>query len=113
MLVEGVAAVASVGAGVVGFGRVGDVVAPRHAGRRDGGAAGAVALHRLLLAMPALGDPGGLVGSLGQLDVGGRPALLELHARVAVAIRLVGGALPTPAGADGAALPPGFGQRVV
>src|SRR5690348_1572309 len=93
--------------------RVGDVIAFGHAGRRDRCAAGAVSLRRALRRGASLGRARRLVGGVRELLVGRGPALLELDARRGMAVRLVRGALPTPAGADRAALPPGFGERVL
>src|SRR4051812_1774072 len=108
MSVEGASpAVRAGGSGLCGG--IGDVIALRHAGRRDRRATGAIAFRRLLGGGASFGDPAGVVGGLLDLDVGGGPALLELHARRRMAVDFVRPALAPASGADGTTFPPRFG----
>src|SRR4029079_18324690 len=67
----------------------------------------------LLRRGPTLGEARRLVGRLLELALRLPPPLLELDARIRVAIRLVGRALAATPRADRAALPARLGERVV
>src|SRR3954469_5348225 len=92
---------------------LGDVVGlrdPRGGHRRT---AGVVALGGSLGGGPPFGDPRRLVGGLLHLLIGRGPALLELDARRRMPVRLVRGALATPAGADRPSFPARLGECVL
>src|SRR5258705_7891787 len=92
---------------------IGDVVGLRDAGRSDRRAAGAVALVAALGRRAPRAAARRLVRRVLDLLIGAGPALVELDARGGVAVRLVRGALPTPAGADRVSLPARLGERVL